>query len=270
MRTIITPHEDSFLTYLKKAWSFRSLILSFAKRDIKIKYAQTFIGLGWTILQPLTGMLLYSFFFGYLMKFDSEGLPYVLFVTSGLVAWNLFAYVVYQGAASTQETAHVIRKVYFPKIVLPLSKVMVGLVEMAVGLGLLFPLIWWYGIQMGPRLLLLPIAILMSAMAGFTLVIWVASFAYRYRDLYHLLPYLVYFGIWMTPVFFSKTFLPETIRFVMYFNPMSGVVELWRWCLFPDYVLLPVFGLSFPVLVLLCAVGVWLFSKAESKFSDYV
>lgn len=270
MQTIISPASDSFGSYLKKAWDYRALVVTFAKRDIKVKYAQTIIGLSWTILQPVTAMVLYSFFFGYLMNFESEGLPYVLFVTSGLLAWNLFAYVVYQGAASTQESAHVIRKIYFPKVVLPLSKVLVGAVETAIGLCILLPLMFWFQIDISWKILALPLAISLSAICGFTLVIWTASLAYRHRDLYHFLPYLVYFGIWLTPVFFVKTFLPESVRFIMYFNPMSSVVELWRWCLFPEYVFLPVFAYSIPVLLLLCLTGLWVYSRAESKFSDYL
>lgn len=268
-RKIITAEPDSFFDYFRKLWQYRNLIWVFAKRDLKVKYSQTLIGVGWTILQPLTAIILYSFFFGYLLNLDAGNVPFVLYVTSGLLAWNFFTYIVYQGTSSTQEAAHVIKKIYFPKAVLALSKVGVALIELSISLFLIVPLFIWFGILPTWRLLFLPLAILLTALNALTLVFWISALAYRQRDLMHIVPYLVYFGIWVTPVFFTSKLIPEPLIPLMFVNPMAAVVEFWRWCIFPDYEFSPTFLFAIGFNLILGLIGFGLFSKNESKFSDF-
>ena len=270
MKTIITSEPDTLRVYLAKLWQYRALIFVFAKRDLRVKYAQTWLGLGWTIVQPLTGLLIFSFFFGYVLQWKAEGLPYTLYVLSGLLGWNLFTYIVYQGMASVQESAQVIKKIYFPKAILPLSKVVVGLVELSVSLVLLVPLLVWYGQALSWRIVFVPIVLLFTVLMALFVVFLAASLSYRIRDLTHLVPFLMYFGIWVTPVFFTKTVLPKPIDMIWYFNPMAAVVEGWRWCLFADWPFDWHFAPALGSIVLLFAFGFYLYSQAESKFSDFV
>src|SRR5690554_3762933 len=137
--TIITSKPDSIIVSLKKVWQYRDLALSFAKRDLKVKYAQTWLGVGWSILQPLTALLIFTFFFSYVLNWDAEGLPYSLYVLSGLLGWNFFVYIVYQGSTSVHESAGLIKKIYFPKAILPISKIYVALVELLISFVLLIP-----------------------------------------------------------------------------------------------------------------------------------
>ncbi len=269
IKTVITSEPDSLPDYIKKMWRYRALIVAFAKRDLKVKYAQTFLGLGWTVLQPLTALAIFTFFFGYLLRWKSGDLPYSLYVLSGLQGWNFFSYIVYQGTFSVQESGQLIKKIYFPKAILPLSKVYVALIELVISLLLLVPLFLWHGYPVSWRIVLIPILLIFNAAAALFIVFTVASLAYRLRDLFHLVPFLMYFGIWFTPVFFTKEVLPPQISFIWFFNPMASVVEGWRWCLFPgwnyDLHFIPALLASIP----LCALGFYLYKKSENAFSDY-
>lgn len=268
-RKIITAEPDSFFDYFRKLWQYRNLIWVFAKRDLKVKYAQTYLGLAWTILQPATGIVLYTFFFGYLLDLDSGSVPFVLYVTSGLLAWNFFAYGVFQGTASIQESAQVIKKIYFPKAVLPLSKITVGLVELAISLVLIIPLFFWFGIIPSWRIVFLPIAVLLTALNALSLVFWISALSYRLRDLMHIVPYLIYFGIWVTPVFYARSLIPEILHPLVWINPMAAAVEFWRWCYFDGYDFSPLFWLSVGFNLLLVMIAFWVYTRNETKFSDF-
>lgn len=269
VKTFITSKPDTLAIYLRKIWQYRALIFVFAKRDLRVKYAQTWLGLGWTIVQPLTGVLIFSFFFGYVLQWKAENLPYSVYVLSGLLGWNFFTYIVYQGMASVQESAHVIKKIYFPKAVLPLSKVVVGLVELSVSLLLLVPLLLWYGQALSWRVVFVPVVLVFNVLIALFVVFLTASLSYRIRDLSHLVPFLMYFGIWVTPVFFTKTVLPKPLDVIWFFNPMAAVVEAWRWCMFANWPFDWHFAPALGSIVVLFAFSFYLYTRAESKFSDF-
>lgn len=270
MKTIIDARPISLSAYLKSIWQYRILILVFAKRDLKVKYAQTWLGFSWGIIQPLSSLLIFTFFFGHILKWKAGDLPYSLYVLSGLLMWNFFTYVVYQGCSSMQESSNLIKKIYFPKAILPLSKVLVGLVELGVGFLLFIPLLLLTHENLSIRVLLLPFVVLFAVIAGLSVVFLVASFAYRKRDLYIAVPFLMNFSMWVTPVFFTSTTLPERLRFIWFLNPMAAVVEACRWCLFDnwnfDVNYLPSLLFLFPLLVL----AMWYYAKNEEMFSDYI
>lgn len=268
-KIIIQPGHDSLGTYLSKVWNSRSLILTFARRDLKVKYSQTIIGVGWTLIQPAFFIIVFSFFFGYILKWRTGDLPFPIYVCSGLLCWNFFSYIVFQGSPSILESSQIIKKIYFPKLLLPLSKVMIGLVELCISSSLLIGLMIFYGILPGWRIIFLPLPILVTIISAFTIVIWVGALSYKKRDLIHLVPFIVYFGIWITPVFFTLDLLPESFNYLWKINPMSGIVELWRWCLLPGWKLNAEYLYSvlclFPVLIL----GMIVYIRNESSFSDF-
>jgi lipopolysaccharide transport system permease protein len=265
----MTSEPDNFREYFHKIWRYRSLIWVFAMRDLKVKYAQTLIGVGWTIVQPLTALTIFTFFFGYILNMKSGNLPFTLYVLSGLLGWNFFSYIVSAGSMSVQESSQIIKKIYFPKSILPFSKVVVALVELLLTLFLLIPLMFYYGEGISWRIVFLPFVLVFNATCGLTLVFWVASFAYKKRDLFHLLPFIVYFGIWFTPVFFSGTFLPPKIQFLMDFNPMANVVNMWRWILFGAGTFQWIWLVNFGVVSILCVFGMYYYNRKESDFSDF-
>jgi lipopolysaccharide transport system permease protein len=266
----ITPNPDNFMEYLKKIWDYKSLIWVFAVRDLKVKYAQTFLGLGWSILQPLTSILIYTFFFGYVLKWETEGLPFPLYVSSGLIGWNFFSYIIYQGSSSAQDAGNTIKKIYFPKSILPLSKVIVAMVELLLGALLLIPITIYYHVNISWNILLFPLAILFNTLCGLLPVFWIAVWAYKKRDLFHLLPYFVTFGIWLTPVFFSKSIYPNQVLFLVNINPMSNVIDMWRWMLFNYGCFNWNWLLSFLVVLVFTLIGMFVYNKKENEFSDFV
>jgi lipopolysaccharide transport system permease protein len=251
-----------------KVWSYRSLIMVFAIRDLKVKYSQTTLGIAWSVIQPLTALLIFTFFFDYLLDMGSGQLPYTLHVLSGLLGWNFFTYLFTSGAHSIQESSGLIRKIYFPKAILPLSKVAVAGVEMIISSVLLIPLMIYFGVPLSVNVILLPFVWLFNALCGLVLVFWLGAFAIRKRDLYHLVPFLVYFGIWVTPVFFSVGLIPERISFVLDYNPMANVLDLWRWSLFGAGQLKMIYLFNFMIMLSLFASGMYLFSRKEGDFSD--
>ena len=231
-RERISAHPDSLPTYLGKLWKYRQLIWVFAIRDLKVKYSQTIIGLAWSVIQPLTALVIFTFFFGYVLDWKADSLPYSVYILSGLLGWNFFSYIVSSGSASIQESSHLIKKVYFPKSVLPLSKVLVAFVELMLSLVLLIPLLLYYKISVSVNVVFIPLVLTYNAICGLAVVFWVAAFAYQKRDLFHLLPFVLYFGIWLTPVFFTADFLPESVCWMLDLNPMAQVIDLWRWSVF--------------------------------------
>lgn len=265
----ITSNPDDLKTYFKKILQYKSLIWVFARRDLKVKYSQTLLGISWSILQPLTALFIFTFFFGFILGWKTGDLPYPLHVLSGLLGWNFFSYIVNSGSTSVQEASHIIKKIYFPKSILPLSKVVVASVELGLSLLLLIPLMAYYGQWLSWKIVFLPFVLFFNILCGLTLVFWIASFAYKNRDLFHLLPFILYFGVWLTPVFFSNNILPERLQFLMDYNPMANVVELWRWVLFGQINFQWIWIGNFLILSLLCFSGMYFYNRRESSFSDY-
>ncbi len=265
----ITAAPDSLRTFFQKIFQYKALIWVFARRDLKVKYSQTALGIAWSILQPLTAVVIFTFFFSYILGWTSGDLPYSIYVLSGLLGWNFFSYIVSAGSSSVQEASHIIKKIYFPKAILPLSKVVVAFVELALSFLLLIPLMIYFGESISWRIIFLPFVLLFNAICGLTLVFWIGSFAYKNRDLFHLMPFILYFGIWMTPVFFNNDILPVDLRFLMDYNPMANVVNLWRWMLFEHTTFQWVWVFNFVLMSLLCFGGMYVYNRRESQFSDY-
>lgn len=269
-RVIHTPAPDGLLSYLKKVWQHRELIRTFAERDLKARYAQTYLGFGWALLQPLTALVIFTFFFGFILDWKGDGMPYPLHVLSGLLIWNFFTYLVFQGSQSLQESGALIRKIYFPKAVLPLSKVLTGLVELSISTLLLIPLMLWYGAVPSWRVILIPFVVILTAALALSLVFIVAAVAYRKRDLHHVIPFLMYFGIWTAPIFFTAGLLPSDYQFIWALNPIAALVEAWRHVIFSakgfDTDFLPALLAALP----LCLTSFFIFVRQEGKLSDFV
>src|SRR5690606_2718095 len=267
---IINVNPDSFVEYFRKLIQYRFLILAFAKRDLKVKYAQTFLGVAWSILQPLTGVVIFTFFFSYILGWTSGDLPYSIYVLSGLLGWNFFSYIVNAGSTSVQESSHLIKKIYFPKSILPLSKVVVASVELALSFLLLIPLMLYFGEMITWRIVFLPFVLLFNVLCALTFVFWLSAFAYKKRDLFHLMPFVLYFGIWLTPVFFDYNILPEKLRFLMDYNPMANVLSLWRWMLFDYSSFQWIWVMNFGIILTACLLGMYIYNRRESALADYV
>ena len=267
---IMTSEPDSFADYFRKIWKYRNLIWVFARRDLQVKYSQTIIGLGWTLLQPLTALIIYTFFFGFLLNWKTGGIPYPVYVLSGLLGWNFFSYIVNSGTFGLQESSHLIKKIYFPKSVIPLSKMLIALVELGISLLLLIPLMFYFGQEISWKIIFLPLVLFYNTACALCLVFWISVFAYKKRDLLHLIPFLLYFGIWLSPVFFSNDILPSRYAFVLDLNPMANVIQSWRWSLFGFGEFKWIWGVNFVIVGGLLFWGMYVYNRRESELADYV
>lgn len=267
---IMTSKPDSFKVYFQRIWKYRALIWVFAKRDLKVKYSQTVIGLGWTLLQPLTALLIFTFFFGFLLNWKTEGIAYPIYVLSGLLGWNFFAYTVNSGTLGLQDSAQLIKKIYFPKSIIPISKMILGLVDLGFSLLLLVPLLIYFGQSISWKIIFLPVILFYNIICALGVVFWFSAFTYKKRDLLHLIPFILTFGIWFSPVFFSSDILPVKYVFLLDLNPMSNVVEMWRWALFDFGIFNWLWIVNFLIVLIFFMLGIYFYNRRENRFSDVI
>ncbi len=267
---VISAEPDSFSTYVGKLWKYRSLILAFARRDIKIRYAQTRLGVIWVLLQPIPSVLIFTFFFGKLMNVDTGLLPYPVFALAGMAGWNYFTNLTDNVGNSLLESQHVLKKIFYPKMIMPLSKLLVCTIDFMIAFTLIVAAMLIFRVMPSLTLLFFPVFVLLNLLTGFALGIWICALTYRYRDVRHFMPYLINFGIWLTPVFYPATILPQSLSYLMYFNPMALVIEGYRFSLSGGQLPNTGYLMSLvPVIVLLIS-GLWYFSRVEDEIVDYI
>jgi lipopolysaccharide transport system permease protein len=255
----------------KDLWSYRELLYFLAWREIKVRYKQTALGAIWAILQPLLTMVIFSVFFGRLAKMPSDGLPYPIFVLTGLVPWIFFSNGLSQAANSVVNSSNLVSKVYFPRILIPVASVASGVVDFAIAFALLALGTVWYGILPTARTLLLIPFFLLAATVCLGVGLWLAALNVQYRDIRHAVPFMVQIWLFATPIAYPSSLLHEPWRTVYGLNPMVGVVEGFRWALLgktpqPG----PLIGVSAVLAVVLLVTGTIYFRQVERKFADII
>jgi len=268
--TTISAQQDSIFTYLRKLWEYRSLAITFAKRDLKIKYAQTFLGVSWILIQPIPSILFFTFFFGYMIKMDTGVLPYPVFALTGMIGWSYFTTLASSIGNSLIESQHILKKIYFPKLILPLSKVLVAAVDFLVSFVLIVLAMLLFSVYPGWQIIFFPLFFFLNILTGFSIGIWISSLTFRYRDFQNVAPAIIGFCIWLTPVFYSTTFLPPKLNYIMYFNPMAFVIEGYRYTLVGDKVPSPYFLISVIPVLLLFVLGLLYFRKIEDEIAEFI
>ncbi|MCZ2442405.1 MAG: ABC transporter permease [Flavobacteriales bacterium] len=267
---VVKPGADSLSTYLSGFWNQRHLALTLSVRDIKAKFSQTLLGVGWVLIQPAIYVIIFSLFFGYALGWKSDNIPYPLYALSGLLVWNLFSFIVVNGSLGIQDSAMMIRHIAFPRILIPVSKILTGLVDFGIGLAFYIVLMLIYASFPGWKIIFLPFICLGVCLTALGFVFWISSFAFKYRDILHALPFFLFAGIWVTPVFITPDILPRSVSLIFYLNPVSGWIEVCRFCLFNtwhfDLLYLP----SMLIALLFMFLGLIIFIRRESFFSDYV
>ncbi len=252
-------------------WSYRELLYFFVWRDIKIRYKQTAIGAAWAVLQPLLTMLVFTLFFGRLARIPSEGLPYPIFYYSALLPWTYFASSLQSATNAIVENQRVITKVYFPRLALPLSSVLSGLVDFAISFLMFGVLMVYYHIHPGLAMLWVPVFLLFAVLTALAVGLWLAALNAIYRDVRYVLPFLVQFWLFASPVAYPSSLVPSKWRWVYGLNPMAGVIEGFRWALTghgepPGRLLFS----SVAVLAVLLLSGVAYFQRMEANIADVV
>lgn len=252
---------------LKKLWQFRALLKIMTLRDIKVQYTQTRLGFIWSFIQAIAAALVMNFFFGMLLKVNTGEIPFIVFAFPGMIAWYYFSYIVSYSGVSLMQSQHIIKKVYFPKLILPLSKAFVGMFELVIWFIVYFALSIIYKQGISFKVLLLPIGIILNLISGLSIAIWLAAITVKKRDALLIIPFVIGFGIFVTPVFYATTMIPPQYEYLAFLNPMAGVIAFYRWCLMDlSFDLQYLLGFI-PVITLLIS-GTYYFRKVEGKMAD--
>lgn len=267
--TIIRPTSGWARLRLGELWEFHELVFFFIWRDVKVRYKQTVLGAAWAIIQPLFTMAIFSIFFGRLANVPSDGLPYPLFALAGLVPWLFFMNGLSHGANSLVENEKLIKKVFFPRMIVPVASVLAGLVDFAIASTLLVPAMVYYGVLPGPQIVLLPFFVLLSAISAMGIALWLSALNVQFRDVRYVVPFLGQVWMFATPIAYPTSLLNERWQLVYAMNPMVGVVDGIRWTLLgaggPDW---GVYAVSTAVAVTLLVTGAFFFRRVERSFAD--
>lgn len=261
-----------FRLNLKELWLYRDLFWVLAYRDLRVRYAQTLLGLLWAIIQPLTTLLIISVVFGRFVKVDTGDIPYPLFAVTGVGLWTYFSFVLSQSGSSLIGAQEMVKKIYFPRLVIPLSKAVVGLVDLGVALLLIAALFIAYGGTPVSNIVFLPIFIVLTIIASLAAGIWLSALTVRYRDFQYVVPFLVQFGLYATPVAYPSEVviknLPAWGTYLFYLNPMTGIIEGFRWCLFGGEIHFEFFWISMSFIVVIFVSGIYYFKRTERIMAD--
>jgi lipopolysaccharide transport system permease protein len=269
-KTIINNRAISLGEYFRKIYSFRHLMLSFTMRDLKARYVQTKLGFFWIILQPLLALVIFTVFFDKLIHLDTQNIPYAAYAFSGMTIWYFFTNMINNAGTALLQSQDLIRKVYFPKILLPISKMMVASVDFMVAFAVLVIIMLFLKIDISVKWFLFPLAMLMTALVGGCVAIWINVLSLRRRDLQHFIPYLTNFGIWVTPVFYPTTLLPEGYRELIYYlNPIATTIDFLRSLLF-NTSFEWFYCISFIPIFILLIFGIRIFKNMERNMVDYL
>ena len=269
--TVIEPSRGWSAVRLGQLWEYRELLGLLVWRDVKVRYKQTVLGVAWVVLQPVITTVIFTLIFGNLAKMPSENLPYALFALGGLLPWTYFAGAFTRGATSLVGNANLISKVYFPRLIIPLTGVLAGLVDFAVVFVLLLVLLPVFGVAPTWAILTLPLFLLLAVATALGVSLWLSALNVRYRDVNYLVPFLAQAWLYATPVVYPASLIPERWRLIYGLNPMAGVVEGFRWALFgtaeaPG----PLLAVSVAMVALLLVSGLFVFRRMERTFADVV
>jgi len=269
---LVIESEKSVKKYWKELWHYRELFYFLAWRDIKVQYKQTVIGLLWAVLRPFLSMIVFTIIFGKIAKLPSNGVPYAVLVFSGMLPWQLFATALQSSSNSVVGSSHLISKVYFPRIIIPASAIVTSLVDFSCSFVMLLGVMLYYGFMPSVEILLLPLFVLPALMASLGAGLWFSSLIVKYRDFRYVVPFVVQFGMYLSPVGFSSAVVPEKWRFLYSLNPMAGVIDGFRWsiCGTLSNTYIPGLILSQILTMILCITGFWFFRKTERKFADEI
>ena len=252
-------------------WAYRELLYFLVWRDVKVRYKQTALGAAWAIIQPVLTMVVFSVFFGRLASMPSDGIPYPIFAYTALVPWTFFAHALGQASNSLVGSSHLVKKVYFPRLVVPLASVLSGIIDFLLAFGVLIVLMMWYGVGFSPRVLAVPLLILEVVVTALGVALWLSALNVEYRDVRYAVPFLTQFWLFATPVAYPSSLLTEPWRTLYGLNPMVGVVDGFRWALLqtgsPPGAMT---ALSALVSLVLLVGGAYYFRRLERTFADVV
>jgi lipopolysaccharide transport system permease protein len=268
---IIQPSKRRFFLNLRGIWEYRELLLFLAWRDLKTRYSQTAIGFAWAIIQPVAMMLLFTLVFSNFAKLPSDGVPYPLFIYAALLPWGYFSRSLDKSSFSVVAESNLIKKVYFPRIIVPISAMLVGLIDFSIAFVLLLVMMVFYGVMPSWHALFIPVFLFLTMLISLAVSLWLAAFFVRFRDIAAAMPLVTQMWMFASPVVYPVSLVPEKWRILYSLNPMAGVIEGFRWALLGTAV--PDFGamaLSATVILVLLVCGIAYFNRVERTFADVI
>jgi len=268
---IIEPGRG-FKNYWSDLWLYRELFYFLAWRDILVRYKQTIIGVAWSVIRPLLTMVVFTIIFGGLAKLPSNGVPYPILVYSAMLPWQLFANSLTESSNSLIANANMLTKVYFPRLIMPTSSIIVSLVDFLISFVMLAFLMIWFHFIPSWRIIMLPLFLILALITSLGVGLWIAALNVKYRDFRYIIPFIVQFGLYISPVGFSSSVVPANWRLIYSLNPMVGVIDGFRWAILGgnSFIYLPGFLLSMLIAFLFLVFGVWYFRKMEQTFADVI
>ncbi|MEM7116212.1 MAG: ABC transporter permease [Chloroflexota bacterium] len=272
---IIEPTKGWTNLQLKAIWEYRDLLYFLIWRNVKVRYKQTALGVLWIILQPLISMLIFTILFGVILKVPSDGVPYPIFAYTALLPWQYFASALNRSSNNLVNNANLITKVYFPRIIIPINGVVAGLVDFGLAFLILVGLMIFYSITPTATVLWLPALLLLALITALGFGLWLSALNVRFRDIKHLVPFIIQIWMYITPVIYGSSLVPERFRWLLALNPMTSVVEGFRWALLGDHLTSanPIDGLFFTSIAIALFVlisGVIFFRSTERTFADII
>jgi lipopolysaccharide transport system permease protein len=266
----IQPTRGWVALDLKEIWRYRELLFFLTWRDIKVRYKQTALGAAWAILQPLLTMVIFSVIFGQLAKLPSDGVPYPIFTYTALLPWQLFAFALGNSSNSLVLNQNLVSKVYFPRLVIPISALLPGLLDFGISFVVLICLMAYYHIPLSIRMLTLPLFLMLALATATGIGLWLSALNVQYRDVRYAVPFLTTFWQYATPIAYSTTLIPEKWRLLYGLNPMTGVVEGFRWALLGKGDVGPLIWISVIIDLLMLFGGLFYFRRMEDGFADVI
>lgn len=258
--------------YWADLWRYRELFYFLAWRDILVRYKQTVIGFAWALLRPFLTMVVFTVVFGKLAKLPSEGVPYPIMVFAAMLPWQFFSNSLAEASNSLVGNSNLISKVYFPRLIVPASSVITSFIDFLISAGIMAILMLWYSFVPDWKIVLLPLFVVIAFAASMGFGLLLTALNVKYRDFRYIVPFIVQFGLYISPIGFSSSIVPEKWRLLYSLNPMVGVVDGFRWAILGGRatIYMPGFILSLGIVLVFLIVGVWYFRKTERTFADVI
>ena len=270
-KILVIEANRTGMLYLRDFWNYRELFFTLAWRDIVVRYKQTIVGILWTILRPLATMIIFTFVFGKIAKLPSDaGVPYVLMVFGGMLPWQFISGTITLGSDALVGNRGLISKVYFPRIIIPTARTITALVELLINALLFMLLFIWYLYVPSWHIVFLPLFLLMAVLLALGTTYFISSLNVKYRDFQYVVPFIVQLGLYISPIGFSSSVVPEKWRLLYACNPVVGIVDGIRWCLFNSPLMTESVIAAAMISILIFLFGVWFFRKTESEFADFI
>ena len=267
---VIEPNKGWSALDLRDLWAFRELLYFLTWRDVKVRYKQTELGVAWAIIQPLFTMLIFTLFFGRLAGVPSDNVPYPIFAFTGLLAWTFFSNAITNSGNSLVGSAHLITKVYFPRMIIPGAAVAAGLVDFAIAFVILVLLMIYYGVGITLNILMFPVMVVLTTLLALGTGMWLSALNVKYRDVRYALPFMVQLWMYLSPVIYPTSFLPAKLRSLLLLNPMTGIIEGYRSALFGRPFNWIALAVSTAITLILLIYASYSFRRMEKSFADIV